>query len=64
MKLLLVAAALVVTSTAFAQFDGLKEKALGATKKVCKQVNGKEVCTVKEVQGKVEELKLKLNLKK
>jgi hypothetical protein len=60
MKLLFVAAALVVTSTAFAQFDSLKEKALGATKQVCKQVNGKEVCTVKEVQGKVEELKLKL----
>ena len=60
MKLLLVVSALVITSTAFAQFDNLKEKALGATKQVCKQVNGKEVCTMKEVQGKVEELKLKL----
>jgi hypothetical protein len=60
MKLLLVAAALVVTSTSFAQFDSLKEKALGAKKHVCKVVNGKEVCTVKEVQVKLEQLKLKL----
>jgi hypothetical protein len=60
MKLLLVAIVLVLNSTAFAQFDSLKEKALGAKKQVCTMVNGKEVCTVKEVQGKVEELKLKL----
>jgi hypothetical protein len=62
MKLLLVAAALVLTSTAFAQFDNLKEKALGAKKQVCKQVNGQEVCTMKEVQGKVKELKAKIKI--